>query len=602
MPPVPKLVAAQAAEKPAYAIALKAGVESLTYQEMDKRAVRLARHLRSLGAGPGVLVGVCLPRSFEMVIAALAVWKTGAAYVPMDPAYPVDRLTFMLNDAKAPLVVTKSSIARRLGKLQQKIVDPGLSNSNGHEGDPLVVDIRPDDLAYVIYTSGSTGAPKGVEITHGGLSNLTGWHQNAFSVTSADRASHLAGLGFDAAVWELWPYLASGASVYLADEVTRTSAELLRDWLVSQRITISFVPTALAERLITCEWPADTRLRMLLTGGDTLHHHPAAGLPFRIINNYGPTECTVVATSGPVLSSGHLDALPSIGRPIDNTEIYLLDELLNPVPAGTPGEIHIAGASLARGYHRRPDLTAEKFIPNPFSADPSSRLYKTGDLARELPDGRLAFVGRADEQIKIRGYRIEPNEIVKQLSRRPDILDSLVVAREDTPGDKRLIAYVAVSPDSCPTHSELTEFLRGSLPEYMLPAAYVRLDALPLTLNGKIDRAALPAPDRTNTLPQEAVSEGPQTLTEKRVVAILTDLLKLQEIGRNDNFFLLGGHSLLGAQLIARLRDTFGVEISLRSLFEASDVAALSAEIDSRIANPESRPQPAPPCARTANS
>jgi len=536
-----------------------------------------------------------------MVIAALAVWKAGGAYLPMDPAYPGDRLAFMLNDAQAPVLVSKPCYAQRLGHLGQKVLDPGSVDGNGYAGDLAPADVTPADLAYIIYTSGSTGAPKGVELTHGGLANLVSWHQNAFSVTAADRAGHAAGLGFDAAVWELWPYLASGASVHLADDVTRSSAELLHDWLVSQRITISFVPTALAERLITCEWPPDTCLRILLTGGDALHHYPAGNLPFRLINNYGPTECTVVAASGPVLSRDGTESLPSIGRPIANTEIYLLDEHLKQVAEGNPGEIHIGGASLPRGYRNQAELTAEKFIPNPFSADPSDRLYKTGDIGRLLPDGRLAFVGRVDDQVKIRGYRIEPNEIVSELSRRVDIQDSLVVAREDSPGDKRLIAYIVLSPGSSPTHAELNEFLRGSLPEYMLPAAYVRLDALPLTLNGKVDRTALPAPDSSNTLPQHAVSEGSQTPTEQRVVGILTDLLKLEDIGRNDNFFLLGGHSLLGAQLIARLRDTFGVEMSLRSLFEASDIAALSLEVD-RLAANGNQPKPALQCRADASS
>jgi amino acid adenylation domain-containing protein len=575
-------VAAQAVERPD-AIALTDGESSLTYGELDGRAVQLARHLRSLGVGNDVLVGICLPRSFEMAVAALAVWKAGGAYVPMDPAYPADRLKFMLSDAQAPVLLTESSYAGRLGRLKQKIVDPRSFECNGRTGEPAAGGVEPSQLAYVIYTSGSTGTPKGVEITHAGLANLVGWHQSAFAVTAADRASHVAGLGFDAAVWELWPYLANGASVHLADDAIRSSAELLKDWLVARRITISFVPTPIAERLITSDWPSDAQLRILLTGGDALHHYPSGDLPFVVINNYGPTECTVVATSGQVLPADQSGVLPSIGRPIENTQIYLLDEGLNPAPDGQTGEIHIGGASLARGYHKRPDLTAEKFVPNPFSAEPDARLYKTGDLARWLPDGSLEFVGRVDDQIKIRGYRIEPNEIVSALSRRAEIRDCMVVAREDTPGDKRLVAYVVLADSACPAHAELSEFLRGSLPEYMLPAAYVRMDELPLTLNGKIDRTTLPAPDAGNTLPQEAVSEGPQTPTEQRLVEILTGLLKVENIGRTDNFFMLGGHSLLGAQLIAQIRNIFGVEMSLRSLFDSPEVATLSAEID-RIA------------------
>jgi amino acid adenylation domain-containing protein len=441
------------------------------------------------------------------------------------------------------------------------------------------VETLPDDLAYVIYTSGSTGAPKGVEITHRGLANLVAWHQQAFSVSPVDRASHLAGLGFDAAVWELWPYLAAGASVHLIDEMARSSAELLREWLLDREITISFVPTPLAERLLAMEWPSTTTLRILLTGGDTLHHYPAHGLPFVVVNNYGPTECTVVATSGVVEPDTSLDPLPPIGCAIANTHVYLLDEHLQPVPAGTPGELHIGGASLARGYRNRPDLTAERFIRNPFAAEPNSRLYKTGDLARALPNGELAFMGRIDDQIKIRGYRIEPNEIVGALNRCPDIRNSLVVAREDSSGDKRLVAYILLNPDSSITPSALRDFLRERLPEYMTPSAFVRLAAFPLTPHGKVDRTALPAPNPANTL-QDEVSASPATLTEQRIAKLVTGLLSLEEIGRDDNFFLLGGHSLMGAQLIAQVRETFGVEIALRSLFDAPTVAALSAEIE----------------------
>jgi acyl carrier protein len=305
----------------------------------------------------------------------------------------------------------------------------------------------------------------------------------------------------------------------------------------------------------------------------------------------------VVATSGPVLPNRLPETLPSIGSGIAHTQIYLLDDRLQPVPAGAPGEIHIGGASLARGYRNRADLTAERFIPNPF--EPDSRLYKTGDLARQLPDGTLVFMGRADDQIKIRGYRIEPSEVSSVLNRHQGIRGSQVVAREDTPGDKRLVAYVVVDGNEDLTHSGLRAFLRDFLPEYMLPAAFVRLDALPLTPNGKVDRTALPAPESSNTLQDEA-STGPRTNTEQLVAEILGELLDLKEIGLDDNFFLLGGHSLLGAQLIARLRDAFGVNIALRSLFEAPTVAALAAEVE-RLERSEAAPGPAIVSGRLTN-
>jgi amino acid adenylation domain-containing protein len=522
-----------------------------------------------------------------MVVAALGILKAGGAYVPLDPAYPPGRLAFMLDDAQAPLLISSPDLAQRLPAGKRELVYVDAPRIAAQPAGPLPVDIAPEHLAYVIYTSGSTGKPKGVEITHGSLANLVSWHNQAFSVTAADRASHVAGLGFDAAVWELWPYLAAGASVHLADEDSRNSAEVLWNWLVAERITISFVPTPLAEHLLTLSLDRlrKTDLRILLTGGDTLHHYPPPGLPFLLVNNYGPTECTVVATSGVVSPDGSPTTVPPIGRAIANTDIYLLDEALKPVPAGAPGEIYVGGAGVARGYHNRADLTGERFTPDPFSAEPGSRLYRTGDLGRLLPDGRIAFLGRVDDQIKIRGFRIEPQEIASVLNRHQDVRESLVVAREDTPGEKRLVAYVVIDGGSDCTLTELRDFAGGFLPEYMLPGAFVRLNAFPLTPHGKVDRAALPTPDPSNTLQDEA-SAGPPTATEQRVGEILGELLDLEEIALEDNFFMLGGHSLLGAQLIARLRDAFGVDITLRSLFEAPTVAALSAEVE-RLAGQE---------------
>jgi len=576
---IPEAVATHATQRPE-ALAIAANGTSLTYGELDRRANRVAQFLRTLGVGADVPVGICVPRTLDMVVGALGVLKAGGAYVPLDPAYPADRLEFMLDDAGAPVVLGTPEVRGRLRVKNRRLVYLDAPEIAAQPWTVPSVDIAGDDLAYLIYTSGSTGAPKGVEITHRGLDNLVAWHNKAFSVNPADRASHMAGLGFDAAVWELWPYLVKGASVHLADDTTRNSAELLRDWLVTQRITIAFVPTPLAERMITaCDrWPTSD-LRIMLTGGDVLHHYPPPDLPFRLINNYGPTECTVVATSGPVAPQDSSDTLPPIGRSIANAEIYLLDESLRPVPPGMPGEIHVGGAGLARGYHNRPDLTAEKFIPNPFSREPGSRLYKTGDLARILPDDQFVFLGRIDDQIKIRGYRVEPGEIEHALNRHQGVSTSLVVAREDIPGDKRLIGFVVPIPGATLTHTGLRDVLRDALPEYMIPAAFVRLDSFPVTANGKVDRAALPVPDATNTLQDEAW-DGSCTATEQQVAEIVGDLLKLEEIGLDDNFFLLGGHSLLGAQLIARLREAFGVEIGLRNLFEAPTVTALSAEVD----------------------
>ena len=579
---VPDLVGVRAAETPG-ALALTSQSETLTYGELDRRANQVAHYLRALGVQADVPVGLCLPRSLDLVIGALGILKAGGAYVALDPAYPLERLAFMLDDAQAAVLITDPFLARRLAPGPRPVVLPDSPDIVRQPDRSPAIPIAPEDLAYVIYTSGSTGTPKGVAVPHRGLAHLVAWHNAAFAISAADRASHVAGLGFDAAVWELWPYLAAGASVHLAEEETRNSAELLREWFLASRISVGFVPTPLAEQLLTScrSWPPDTALRILLTGGDRLHHYPPSGLPFVLVNNYGPTECTVVATSGIVAPDPAPARLPPIGRPIAHSEIHLLDERRQPVPVGSPGEIFVGGAGVARGYHHRSDLTVERFLPDPFSGRPGARLYRTGDLGRQLPDGQIEFLGRIDDQIKIRGYRVEPEEIVRALNRHPGIRMSAVVAREDRPAEKRLVAYVVPHGDADLTVSDLRERLRETLPDYMVPATFVRLGALPLMPSGKIDRAALPVPATDNTL-RDAPAAGPGTETEQIVADIVGELLNLDAVGRDDNFFMLGGHSLLGAQLIARLREGFGIDMTLRSLFEAPTVAALAAELDRR--------------------
>jgi amino acid adenylation domain-containing protein len=583
---LPDLVAAQAAAIPEQ-LALGGGAESLSYGELEHNASRLAAYLRSLGVGVDVAVGICMDRSIWAVVGALAVLKAGGAYVPIDLSYPRDRISFMLSDAQVAAVLTNERSAASLpsGTRQQVIVDRDRLGTSPHSSQPVQRPSRSEDLAYIIYTSGSTGQPKGVEISRGSLLNLLQWHQEAFQITHKDRASQVASFSFDAAVWEIWPYLTSGASVQIADEQTRKDPYLLRDWLLAQRITVSFVPTGLVEPLLRLGWPTSTELRMVLTGGDTLGRHPSAHLPFLLVNNYGPTEATVVATSGPVLGNGHQE-LPNIGQPIRNTDVYILDENLNQVPSGSTGEIFIGGAGLARGYHNRPDLTAEKFVRNPFC--PGTRLYRTGDLARYLPDGSIAFSGRVDEQVKIRGYRIELTEIGVVLNRHEAIRDSIVVAREKSGGDKELVAYIVPAKSPNPTDRALRSFLNQSLPDHMIPSVFVCLPSIPLGVNGKIDRASLPAPTRENTLSYEPFVPA-NTAVEERVIEILRLLLNVQQVGINDNFFLMGGHSLLGAQLLARVRDSFGVELSLRTLFDRPRVADISLEIERLLlSKPES--------------
>jgi amino acid adenylation domain-containing protein len=580
---VPQLVAKQAAATPE-AVAIVAGATQMTYRELNQRANQLAHHLQTLGVGPNILVGLCVERSLDMVVGMLAVHKAGGTYVPLDPTSPTERLAFMLEDAHARVLVTWNTIATHLpiSNINLVCLDSDWSIIAQQPADEPACAITPDDLAYVIYTSGSTGRPKGVEITHYSLLNLVYWHHHAYNITAADRATQVTSPAFDATGWELWPYLTIGAQVHIVDEETRVSPVLLRDWLVRQGITISFLPTALAESIIGLQWPAQTTLRYLLTGADTLRHYPSPDLPFAFVNNYGPTEATVVATYGRIYPMQSADTLPSIGRPISNTQIYLLDEHLREVPIGTAGELYIGGKGLAKGYLHRPELTAERFITHPFSDKPGERLYKTGDLARFLPDGQIAFMGRADYQIKIRGYRIEPDEIICVLNKHAAIQNCMVIAREDIPGEKRLVAYIVPVPGAEFTATSLREMLGEYLPDYMIPSTFVVMSALPVTANGKVDRAALPVPDSTNTLLDEVVA-APETPAEIRVAHIVTTLLNLESVGIDDNFFMLGGHSLLGTQIIAQIAETFGVELPLRSLFEAPTIRLLASEIEQRI-------------------
>lgn len=583
---VPQLVSARAASAPD-ALALTDGNEVMTYRELDNRANQLAQYLIKLGGRADYrdnLVGLCLERSITAVVCALAILKAGAAYLPLDPGYPSERLAFMLSDAQPRMLITRQEVAEQLpaGPWQVIAVDRDEAKIASQSTDPPITDITSEHLAYVIYTSGSTGQPKGVEITHASLMNLVSWHQSAFEVTTGDRASLLAGVGFDAAVWETWPYLTAGASLHLPNECTRLSPDLLRDWLVAEEITVSFLPTALAERVMSLDWPLNTALRILLTGAETLRRFPTNNLPFQLVNNYGPTECTVVATSGFVSPHLSSNALPTIGRPIANTEVYILDENLQQVPVGSAGELHIGGAGVARGYLNRPELTAEQFIRNPFSTDDTERapcLYKTGDLACYLENGEIAYLGRIDDQVKILGHRIEPNEIVTVLDRHRSVQASLVVAREDAGSEKHLVAYIVPDPVSQLSSADLQSLLRNELPEYMVPAVFVQIENLPLTANGKVDRAALPAPDAENTLRDEEFI-APRTPMEKRLAVMLSSLLGLEQVGVTDNFFVLGGHSLLGTQLISQIRGAFGVELALRTLFDAPTIEQLSLEIE----------------------
>jgi amino acid adenylation domain-containing protein len=561
-------------------LALRAGSDRLTYHELECRSNQLAQYLSSLGVKPGSIVGLYLKRSIEFAVAALAIFKTGSAYLPIDIATPADRLRMMLAGAQASTILTKSALSGTVSReIEQLIALDSCSEAiRRSSAGALPVRMALEDLAYVIYTSGSTGTPKAVAISHGNLLNLVAWHNRTFGVTRADIATQLASTGFDASVWEIWPHLAAGACVHVVDEDVRIEPEKLRDWLVHEKITISFVPTPLVERMIKLPWPAQTSLRFLLTGADTLHHHPTAGLPFRLVNNYGPTECTVVASSGIIVPQENQVSLPPIGRPIDHTEIYILDHNKKQVPTGQLGEIYIGGAGLARGYLNDAELTAQRFVQHPFRKVAGVRLYRTGDLGCLLSDGQIAFHGRADDQVKIRGHRIELNEIIGALSRHPAVRENVVVAGENAKGEKRLIAYI-VPQASFLTISELRDFLARELPNYMIPSTFVGLDAMPVGEAGKVDRSALPAPNDENMLRDEPFM-GARTPTEQRVANVIVSLLGLSSIGVNDNFFYLGGDSLFGIQVIARLSETFHVELPLLSLFDYPTVAELAAEVE----------------------
>jgi amino acid adenylation domain-containing protein len=583
---------AEQVERTPEAVAVVFEGEQLTYQELNARANQLAHHLQSLGVDPEVLVGICVERSLEMVVGIVGILKAGGAYVPLDPSYPLERLAFILEDTGVPVLLTQAQQVNKLPPHQARVVclDTDWQAIASHSQENPTNTVTTDNLAYVIYTSGSTGKPKGVLVEYQSLLNLVFWHQQTFSVSPTDRATQLAGPAFDASVWELWPYLAAGASIYIANEQTRVSPVLLRDWLVFNKITISFLPTPLAESLLLLDWPVDVALRTLLTGGDQLHNYPLPSVPFDLVNNYGPTENTVVATCGFIPAKERTNTPPPIGRPITNTQIYLLDAQLQPVPIGSPGELYIGGKSLARGYLNRPDLTKEKFIPNPFSHQPGSRLYKTGDLARYQPDGNIEFLGRIDHQVKIRGFRIELGEIEAALRQHPEVREAVVIAREDIPGDKRLVAYLIQNPQSTVVKAKwdkgeqkliplLRSFLQAKLPVYMVPDRFVMLDALPLTPNGKVDRSSLPVPDAARP-DQSENFVPPSTPTEEILAAIWAEVLGLEQVGINDNFFELGGNSLLATSIVSRIQEAFSIQLPLDYPFTAPTIASVSQSIE----------------------
>jgi amino acid adenylation domain-containing protein len=560
-----------------------------TYRQLNQRANQLAHHLQTLGVGSEVLVGICLERSLEMIVGLLGILKAGGAYVPLDPAYPVDRLAFIFDDTQTPVVLTQKHLVNKLpnGGAQVLCLDSDWELIAQNSPENPVCETNSENLIYAIYTSGSTGKPKGVMIPHGGINNLLHDWQNNFKLTSTDKVLQTISFSFDPSVLQIfWP-LCFGGQLIMARPGGHQDTAYLVKTIIEQRITIlnlvpSIVRVLLEEKGIEeCKF-----LRQITTGGEALSKELMERFFARmnmdnvLVNCYGPTEASVGCTFWVCQRETDYSIAP-IGRAIANTQIYILDEDLQPVPVGEPGELHIAGIGLARGYLNRPDLTQEKFIPNPFVSELGERLYKTGDLARYLPDGNLEFLGRIDHQVKIRGFRIELGEVEAVLSQYPGLEEILVMAREDIPGDQRLVAYIKVAnSEQVPNPRELRRFLQDKLPDYMVPAAFVFLDTLPFNPNGKLDRRALPAPD-ASSFGQSTDFVAPRTSIEKVLAEIWTQVLGLEQVSINDNFFELGGHSLLATQVISRCRQAFNVEIPLHLLFEKPAIATFAEAITS---------------------
>ncbi|MGH7798833.1 MAG: amino acid adenylation domain-containing protein, partial [Candidatus Binatia bacterium] len=569
--------------------------EQLTYGELNREANRLAHHLRSLGVGPEVLVGICMERSVDMIIGLLAILKAGGAYVPLDPSYPQERLGCMLEDAGLSVLVTHERLTECLPSYGARVIcldsdRPAIarqSDRNPASG------VMAENLAYVIFTSGSTGRPKGAMNTHRGIRNRLLWMQQAYHLQATDRVLQKTPVSFDVSVWEFfWP-LMTGACLVVALPGGHKDSAYLAQVIADQKITtIHFVPSMLEAFLHESNsLGACGSLKRVICSGEALTPELQdkffACLGAELHNLYGPTEAAVDVTSWACSRESNLRSIP-IGKPIANTQIHILDSFLQPVPIGVTGELHIGGIGLARGYANRADLTAEKFIPNPFSDNRGERLYKTGDLARYRHDGSIEFLGRIDHQVKIRGFRVELGEIETVLRQHPAIRETVVVAREDSTADdetqnlksgKRLVAYIVARPEEVLRIGELRSLLKQKLPEYMVPSAFVLLDALRVGPNGKIDRRALPAVDSVRA-DLEVPYVAPRTDTEKVLAAIWTGVFKLDRVGIHDNFFDLGGHSLTAVQVASRIRDAFQIDLSLRTIFEKPTITGLAEHVE----------------------
>ncbi|GLQ98962.1 non-ribosomal peptide synthase/polyketide synthase [Dyella mobilis] len=543
----------------------------LSYRELDRRANQLAHHLQTLGVGPDVLVGLCVARSPELVVGLLGIMKAGAAYLPLDPAHPAERLAHILNESMAPVLLTQSSLLEQLpshwGSLVLLDDDAALIDTYPDDAPPRT--LQPENLAYVMYTSGSTGMPKGVAVTHAGVPNLLASQTRQFALTPQARVLQFASASFDAAFWEVCMSLLAGAQLVLAPADQLLPGEGLSELIAAHGITHATLPPAALAVLPEDALPAG--MHLVVAGeacSPTLVERWSSRL--RMFNAYGPTETTVCATISEALQGAQT---PPIGGPILNTQVYVLDAQLQPTPVGVPGELYLAGLGLARGYLQRAGLSAERFVANPFGT-PGSRIYRSGDLACWRADGQLDFVGRADSQVKLRGFRIELGEIDAALTRLPAVAQAAVIVREDQPGHVQLVAYVVTAEPHAFDAAALRQALAGQLPEYMLPAAYVPLDALPLTTNGKLDRKALPAPEFGSTQ-----ARAPRDAREEILCELFAEVLGVERVGIDDSFFELGGHSLLATQLVSRIRARMQRDVPIRALFDNPTVAALAQQL-----------------------
>ncbi len=568
---------------------------ALTYGELNQRANQLAHYLRSLGVGPEVIVAVYMERSLDTLVSYLAILKAGGAYTPIDATYPAERVAFILDDTQSPVLLTHSHLAQTLATTSAHIVCldrdwPCINQESQANPDNLA---SLETLAYVIYTSGSTGQPKGSQIAHQSLLNFIFWYQRVMQIEARDRIPQFAGTSFDVSVSDIWPCLATGAALYLPRFDLLHDPQRLQEWIVTNCITKGCIVTPVAENLLGLEWPPETAMSICMTGGEQLRRVPAHHHPFTFFNAYGPSECTIMSVYCLVPPNDKTELIPPIGRPVANTELYILDQHLQPVPIGVYGELFIGGECLGRGYLNRSALTEERFIPHPFSEVPEARLYRTGDLVRYLPSGEIAFLGRSDDQVKLRGYRIELGEIETVLAAHPQVQSATVLVWEsdEMAGDKRLLAYLVAEEEAAPTAEVLRGYLKGQLPAYMVPSGFVQLESMPLTPNGKVDRRALPAPE-WRELEEGYIS--PRTPTESVLEAIWAEVLGLERVSRHDNFFDLGGHSLLATQIISRIREAFQIALPVRTIFEAFAIADLAEAIETTRQAEQQLPVPPP--------